>query len=132
MSEIMQYPEVSMDLQIAREEYAAALSRGKKEYKELLSAGREPHPAVLDNILDEQAGNTVQDLGVIDIPATRIVGTKSAGRITAFTPSFRPLLGTDTEFAQKWFALCRDHLGDVGIREPILCYEYLGDFYVQE
>ena len=121
-----------MDLQIAREEYAAALSRGKKEYKELLSAGREPHPAVLDNILDEQAGNTVQDLGVIDIPATRIVGTKSAGRITAFTPSFRPLLGTDTEFAQKWFALCRDHLGDVGIREPILCYEYLGDFYVQE
>ena len=121
-----------MDLKIAREEYAAALSRGKKEYKELLSAGREPHPAVLDNILDEQAGNTVQDLGVIDIPATRIVGTKSAGRITAFTPSFRPLLGTDTEFAQKWFALCRDHLGDVGIREPILCYEYLGDFYVQE
>ena len=121
-----------MDLQIAREEYAAALSRGKKEYKELLSAGREPHPAVLDDILGEQTGNTVQDLGVIDIPATRIVGTKSAGRITAFTPSFRPLLGTDTEFAQKWFALCRDHLGDVGIREPILCYEYLGDFYVQE
>ena len=121
-----------MDLQIAREEYAAALNRGKKEYKELLSSGREPHPAVLDDILGEQAGNTIQDLGVIDIPAARIVGTKSAGRITAFTPTFRPLLGTETEFAQKWYALCRDHLGDVGIREPILCYEYLGDFYVQE
>ena len=121
-----------MDLQTAREEYLDALSRGKKEYKELLSSGREPHPAVLDEILGEQAGNTVQDLGIVDIPAARIVGTKSAGRITAFPPSFRPLLGTESEFAQKWYSLCRDHLGDVGIREPILCYEYLGEFYVQE
>ena len=121
-----------MDLQIAREEYEAALSRGKKEYKELLSSGREPHPAVLDDILGDQPQNTVQELGIVDIPAARIVGTKSAGRITAFTPSFRPLLGMETEFAQKWYALCRDHLGDVGIREPILCYEYLGNFYVQE
>ena len=121
-----------MDLQIAKDEYLAALNRGKKEYKELLSAGREPHPAVLDHILEEQAGNNVQDLGIVDIPVSRIVGTKSAGRITAFTPTFRPLLGPDSEFAQKWYALCRDHLGDVGIREPILCYEYLGDFYVQE
>ena len=121
-----------MDLQIAREEYAAALSRGKKEYKELLAAGREPHPAVLDDILGEESANSVQELGIVDIPAARIVGTKSAGRITAFTPSFRPLLGAETEFGQKWCALCRDHLGDVGIREPILCYEYLGNFYVQE
>ena len=121
-----------MDLQIAREEYAAALSRGKKEYKELVAAGREPHPAVLDDILGEESANSVQELGIVDIPAARIVGTKSAGQITAFTPSFRPLLGAETEFGQKWCALCRDHLGDVGIREPILCYEYLGNFYVQE
>ena len=121
-----------MDLQIARDEYLAALSRGKKEYKDLLASGQETHPAVLDEILGEQSGNTVQDLGVVDIPAGRIIGTKSAGRITAFTPSFRPLLGPESEFAQKWYALCRDHLGDIGIREPILCYEYLGDFYVQE
>ena len=121
-----------MDLQIAREEYAAALSRGKKEYKELLSSGLNPHPAVLDDILGDESGSIVQDLGVIEIPTVRIVGTKSAGRITAFTPTFRPLLGTDSEFAQKWYALCRDHLGDIGIREPIFCYEYLGDFYVQE
>ena len=121
-----------MDLQLAREEYLAALSRGKKELKELLASGRETYPAVLDEILGEQAGATVLDLGLVDIPAARIVGTKSAGRITAFTPSFRPLLGPESEFAHKWYALCRDHLGDIGIREPILCYEYLGNFYVQE
>lgn len=121
-----------MDLQIAKEEYEAALSRGKKEYKELLASGLEPYPAVLDDILDNQPQTTVQDLGIVDIPATRIVGTKSAGRITAFTASFRPLLGMESEFAHKWCSLCRDHLGEVGIREPILCYEYLGNFYVQE
>ena len=121
-----------MDLQIAREEYLAALSRGKKEYKEFLAAGQNPHPAVLDDILGEETGNSVQELGIVDIPANRIVGIKSAGRVTAFTPSFCPLLGAESEFGQKWRALCRDHLGDVGIREPILCYEYLGNFYVQE
>ena len=121
-----------MDLRIARDEYITALSRGKREYRELTAAGKDPHPAVLDEILGEQSGYTAQNLGVVDIPSKRIVGTKSAGRITAFTPSFRPLLNTESEFAQKWYALCRDHLGDIGIREPILCYEYLGEFYVQE
>lgn len=121
-----------MDLQIVKEEYAAALNRGRKEYKERFAAGLNPYPAVLDDILAGRNGLSVQELGIVDVPANRIIGTKSAGRITAFTASFRPLLALDTEFAQKWCMLCRDHLGDTGIREPILCYEYLGDFYVQE
>ena len=29
-------------------------------------------------------------------------------------------------------ALCQAHQGDEGIRDPIICYEYLGNFYVQE
>ena len=121
-----------MDLQTVKEEYAAALSRGKKEYKERTAAGLNPYPEVLDQILENQTANTIQEVGLVEIPVTRIVGVKSAGRITAFTASFRPLLNVDTEFGIKWCSLCQDHLGDVGIREPILCYEYLGNFYVQE
>ena len=121
-----------MDLQIVKDEYLTALSRGKKEYRELLATGKDPHPAVLDDILDNDTTLTVQDLGLVDIPIHRIVGTKSAGRVTAFTPSFLPLLDYDSEFGIKWVRLCQDHLGDVGIREPIQCFEYLGDFYVQE
>jgi len=121
-----------MDIIEAREEYSRALKAGQKEYKELLSAGKSPHPAVLDDILSAENMGTVVDVGHVEIPAKLIVGTKSAGRITAFTGSFLPLLGMDTEFAYKWVNLCAAHLSDEGIREPIVCFEYLGKFYIQE
>ncbi len=116
----------------ATEEYSAALKQGQKEAKELTALGKNPNPTVLDEILGETPTESIQEIGLVEIPAERIVGTKSAGRITAFSASFLPLLGTETEFATKWKSLCGDHLSDVGIREPILCYEYLGNFYVQE
>ena len=121
-----------MNLQSATEEYLLALKQGQKEYKERIALDCDPYPAVLDEILPDFADMTVLEIGDLEIPAERIVGTKSAGRTSAFTASFRPLLGVDTEFAAKWIALCSDHLGDEGIRDPIICYEYLGNFYVQE
>ena len=121
-----------MDLLEIKEEYASALRRGQKEYKECLAAGAHPNPIVLDEILGENATNTVQEIGLVDIPTERIIGTRSAGRITTFSPSFLPLAKPNTEFAQKWINLCQAHLGETGIRDPITCYEYLGDFYVEE
>ena len=91
-----------MGIQEATEEYSAALRMGQKQYKELLAAGKEPHPAVLDDIHPENASDTTLDIGVMDIPADLILGTKSAGRITAFTKDFLPLLGANTEFGFKW------------------------------
>ena len=116
----------------ATEEYGLAYKLGQKEYKELISADKDPHPAVLDEILEGKNAEQTQEVGLVEIPAERIVGTKSAGRITAFSASFLPLLSSDSEFGRKWISLCADHLSDVGIREPIMCYEYLGNFYVQE
>lgn len=116
----------------AMEQYQSALKAGIREFKERTAASLPPHPAVLDELLDYQLGDSYQDVGVVDIPTGRIVGTKSAGRITAFSASFLPLLEPGTEFAAKWMALCDAHLSLEGIREPILCYEYLGEFYVQE
>ncbi len=121
-----------MKLQLAKDEYIEALSRGKKEIRELTAAGKPTHPAVLDELLTDGGPEILQDLGLVEVPAERIVGTKSAGRITAFTPTFTPTLSADSEFGQKWIYLCQDHLGDEGIRDPITCYEYLGNFYVQE
>jgi len=121
-----------MSTQAALDEYAQALRLGQKEYRELLMAGKEPHPAVLDELLPELSTETVLNVGLVDIPTERIVGTKTAGRITAFTATFRPLLEAKSEFAIKWISLCEAHLGDTGITDPIECYEYLGNFYIQE
>ena len=113
-----------------KEEYLLAQKQGQKEARERTALGLNPHPLVLDEILP--ATDTVVEVGLVDIPAERIVGTKTAGRITAFSASFLPLLGMETEFSLKWRVLCADHLGDTGIREPIQCFEYYGNFYVQE
>ena len=116
----------------ATEEYALALKQGQKETRELTAQGKNPYPEVLDHILGETAYDTALDVGLMEIPAQRIVGVKSAGRITAFSASFLPLLNPDSEFAIKWKSLCAAHLSDEGIRDAIECYEYLGNFYVQE
>ncbi len=118
--------------QTASEEYIQALHHGQKEYRERLMSGKSPNPIVLDEILPEGGTESVVDVGLVEIPSERIIGVKSAGRITAFSSSFNPLLDVKTEFALKWVALCAAHLGDTGITDPIMCYEYLGNFYVQE
>ncbi len=119
-------------IQVATEEYLLALKKGQKVYRERLMAGLPPYPAVLDDILPKESSNMTKEIGLVEIPAERIVGTKSAGRITAFNAEFQPLLDLDSEFAIKWVNLCAAHLGETGITEPIVCFEYLGNFYIQE
>ncbi len=121
-----------MSRQEAVSQYAGALKQGRRAYKEALLRGRYPYPQVLDEIISDSMVAGQAELGVIEIPIEQIVGTKTAGRRSAFSADFLPLLDPDTEFAGKWVALCEAHLGDEGIRDPIRCYEYFGRFYVQE
>ena len=121
-----------MDQTVAREEYQQAQKAGLREYKELTALGKNGYPAVLDQIFPENQWGSTQDIGLTEIPAHRIIGIKSEGRICAFSAGFLPLLDIDSEFAAKWINLCSAHLSDTGIRDPIVCYEYLGNFYVQE
>ena len=95
-----------MNRQEASSQYASALKQGRKAYKEALVRGRYPYPQVLDEIISDSmvAGQT--ELGVMEIPIDQIVGTKTAGRRSAFSADFLPLLDPDTEFAGKWVALC--------------------------
>ena len=116
----------------ATEEYEKALKEGQREYRECLLRRIDPNPLVLDDILDPDVSEKWQDVGLVNIPINRIVGTKNAGRTTAFTRSFLPLMEQETEFGCKWILLCADHLGDTGIQNPIECFEYLGEFFVQE
>ena len=117
--------------QEAREEYTQALRLAQRELKSLTAAGKPLYPLVLDEVLKDTKPETVVDVGIVEIPVEQVVGIRSAGRTSAFTAGFRPLLPLDTEFAAKWINLCAAHLED-GIRDPVLCYEYLGQFYLQE
>jgi len=121
-----------MNRQEAAAQYAAALKQGRKAYKEALVRGRYPYPQVLDDLISDAMVAGQLELGVIEIPISQIVGTKTASRRFAFSADFLPLMDPDTEFAGKWMSLCVAHLGDEGIRDPIRCYEYFGRFYVQE
>ncbi len=121
-----------MSRQEAREQYAKSLKLGQKNYKECVVQGRYPYPQVLDEIINDAFVSGQVEMGLIEIPTEQIVGTKTAGRRSAFAANFMPLLETGSEFAFKWIDLCAAHLGDEGIRDPIRCYEYLGRFYVQE
>ena len=116
----------------AFDEYARALRAGQREYKERVAAGLEPYPKVLDQILGDLSTATTQRVGLVEIPMDQIVGTRTGGRIWAFTAGFLPLLDETSEFANKWVSLCVANLSDEGIRDPIECYEYLGEFYIQE
>ena len=118
--------------QEAHEQYREALRAGQKCYKSCVLRGRYPYLQALDEILEDSMVVGRVNLGVLEIPAEQIVGTKTSGRKDAFAANFMPLLPEASEFAAKWQSLCEAHLGDEGIRDPIRCYEYLGRFYVQE
>ena len=113
-------------------QYNAALKAGQKYYKDAVTHGKYPYPLVLDEILPESSVAGYQSLGVMEIPADAVIGTKFAGRKDALAGNFMPLMEPGTEFAAKWTALCDAHLSDEGIRDPVTCYEYLGRFYIQE
>lgn len=119
------------DAGMALNDYSAALKQGRRRYQSAVAKGEYPYLPVLDHILSytEVAANV--SLGTMDIPLSKIVGTKTEGRTDAFANNFMPLLSEKSEFAQKW-ALLYDHQVDEGIRDPIVAYEFMNRFYVQE
>lgn len=121
-----------MNRQEAVYQYNAAYKMGQKYYKNAVSRGEHPFPPVLDDILDESTVSGRVSLGVVNVPSELIVGVKSAGRVSALAANFMPILDESSEFAAKWISLCDAHLSDEGIRDAIVCFEYMGRFYVQE
>ena len=113
------------------EDYKNALKSCQRAYRACVARGQSPYLAVLDDILVNVNIVAQEPLGLVEIPAESIVGTKTSGRHTAFAPNFMPLLEPDTEFAGKWSNLCDAHLEE-GIHTPIIAYEFLNKFYVQE
>ena len=111
--------------------YHEALKRGLKEAKACAARGEPAALPSLDELLETKNTLSEVDLGVIQIPAERIVGTKTRGRGVSFAPNFMPVMEASSEFAAKWDNLCRAHL-DEGIRDAVKAYEYMNRFYIEE
>lgn len=113
------------------EDYNKAYKAGKKEYQSRMMRGEVPTLEVLDEILPPKGSYSEVPLGLVQIPADQIVGTRTGGRSSAFAANFMPILRDNTEFAAKWKSLCTSHQNE-GIRDPIKAYEYMNKFYVEE
>lgn len=113
------------------EDYRKARKAGLRQVQRDVSAGRYPYPVALSDILKDRGYQGEVPLGVMEIDLSLIAGTRTHGRQNSFSGDFMPLLEEDSEFAAKWSALI-DSQRDVGLHEPIIVYEYLQRFYVQE
>lgn len=111
--------------------YSRALKLGEKGYRNAVTRGEYPYLPALDDILACVNVYMEEKLGVVDIPLDQIVGTKTAGRQNAFAVNFMPLMEPGTEFSAKWSRLY-DFQTETGNTDPIVAYEFMNKFYVQE
>ncbi len=112
-------------------DYEKAQKAGLKAQKMAVSKGESEYLPVLDEILNGVDIVGEVNLGLVQIPLDRVVGTSNVGRTYAFANNFMPILDYKTEFGAKWSSLYESHIEE-GIREPIKVYEYLNKFYVVE
>lgn len=113
------------------DDYRKARRRGKHEVSAAVSQGRFPYLPALDDLIGNVRSTGEVPLGVHEIPMELVVGTKTRGRSNVFSCGWLPIANEATEFAAKWSALY-DAQTSEGIRDPVLVYEYLQRFYVQE
>ena len=112
------------------DEYIKAKKAGDAEFRKAILKEEYPYIPSLDSIVDTAKLKQVK-IGLMQIPAEMIVGTKTDSRQNAFARNFMPIMDSDTEFAYKWANVYRAQ-ENIGISDPILVYEYKHRFYVQE
>lgn len=113
------------------DDYLEAKKLGDRAYRNALLFRQSPYLESLDEFLKNEDIQGENRLGTLEIPVKDIAGTKTKARQQSFAKNFMPILGANTEFASKWAALY-DSVQEEGVREPILVYEYMYKFYVQE
>jgi basic membrane protein A and related proteins len=111
--------------------YDAAVGRGKRAYRQNIAGGRSGYLPALEGLLENADIVKEVELGEVEIPLKKVVGTYYSSRGNSFSANFMPLLDSNTEFCRKWILLCHAHLTE-GIKYPIKVYEYLNWYYVVE
>ena len=113
------------------EDYHRARKAGQKQVQRDVAAGRYPYPPALDDILKGSGCAGEIPMGTAEIDMALIAGTKTRGRQNMFSSGFMPLAEEGSEFSGKWSDLIDSQRAE-GLRDPIVVYEFLQRFYVQE
>lgn len=117
-------------MSIASENFNSARKLATKEYSRKVSTGHIGYLPSLEGVLKDSDIVSQVNLGIIEIPLKKVIGTYTHLRSLSFARNFMPLLN-DSEFKNKWEALCDHHLNE-GIQDPIKVFEYLNWYYVVE
>ena len=106
--------------------YLKAKRLGEKAVAAAQQNGASPHLPFLDH-------DTLncERVGICDVSADLIVGSRHERRAEDFAPNFMPILDASSELAAKWSRLY-DIQMEEGIRDPVKVYEYRWKFYVEE
>ena len=116
---------------MASDDYIKAQKLAKNAYRRAASRGEYPYLPALDEFVSQVDIRTEENLGIVNIPLSQIVGTKTAGRQSSFAVNFMPLMPENSEFARKWDAVVEYHMNQ-GVGDPIVAYEFMNRFYVLE
>ena len=111
--------------------YKDARALGRRFLSDHADSATKGYLYILDDLLDDVEITGEINLGTMEIPVNKILGTRTSARSNAFAGNFMPLLPANTEFGAKWTKLYRSHINE-GIREPIKVYEYINRYFVQE
>ncbi len=122
---------MAMGVQEGSNNYITARKAGLREYSRNISKGQSGYLPFLEGVLKNIEIVYEVDLGIVELPLKKVVGTYTYARSRSFAANFMPLLTPSSEFGQKWSNLCVAHLNE-GIRDPIKVYEYMNLFYVVE
>lgn len=111
--------------------YKEARALGRRFLSEHADSASKGYLYILDDLLNDVEITGEINLGTMEIPLNKILGTRTSARSNAFAGNFMPLLPVNTEFGAKWTNLYRSHINE-GIREPIKVYEYINRYFVVE
>lgn len=114
----------------SEEHFQSALKRGQREYAKNKAEGVSGHLPSLEGLLKDMEIVANVQLGVIEIPLKKVIGSYSNSRRIAFAKNFMPV-NSGVEFKSKWMAVSDAHLTE-GLREPVKVYEFMNWYYVLE
>ena len=112
--------------------YGSCQKAAQKQQKKDEKQGEGLNPKELNTIVNEDMVADKVELGVMEIPVDQIVGVADDVDKELYASNFMPLSPAKSAYADQWRQLYLEYRKDKAFESPLLCFEYLGKFYVED